>query len=87
MAEKDIDIHTDDKKQHGQKENHSPAADKGTTEDKHPKKSTKKKISLTEDEFRELTEKGKEAEENYDRFLRAKAELDNFRKRKEKERI
>jgi molecular chaperone GrpE len=44
-----------------------------------------KEISFERDELKELAEtlevKEKEAKENYDRYLRAVAELDNFRKR------
>ncbi len=56
-------------------------------EEKKGKKKRRKRVKEVEILEKELKEKAKSAEEYYDKFLRAKAELDNYKKRKEKERL
>ena len=47
----------------------------------HPKKEKKKSSVLIEELKSKLQEKDKEAKDNYDRFLRSAAELENYKKR------
>ncbi len=51
----------------------------------HKKSQAKKKISITKEEFDTLSDKAKKHDEYYDDMLRAKAELDNTKRRIEKE--
>jgi molecular chaperone GrpE len=54
----------------------------------HEKKRRKAKdVRVSEKEFNELKEKAALADEYYDRLLRLQADFENFRKRKEKERL
>jgi molecular chaperone GrpE len=51
------------------------------------KQKKEKDVRLSEKEFNELKEKAALADEYYDRLLRLQADFENFRKRKEKERL
>lgn len=77
---------------HKKKEQSTKEAAKTKAADKQAKAKDKKKkeelkiVSIASDELEQLKEQVQKAQEHYDQYLRQTAELENFRKRKEKER-
>jgi molecular chaperone GrpE len=69
----------------GAKDSEAGAAPEGQIEERQPKKRKPRKEQEIETLKARLEEKTKQAEENYDRFLRAQAELENYKKRVERE--
>jgi len=65
-------------------EDHSRDA-QDTSKDAKQNRSTKKDITLPKEEFDSLNQKAKEAGEHYDKWLRCQAELENAKKRLDKE--
>ena len=55
------------------------------SQEPHPEKRHKKKISLTQEEYQALKDKEKLADEYLDKLLRLQAEFENFKKRMDKE--
>lgn len=58
-----------------------PAVDDSENANKEKDTLPKEPVTLSPDEFQIFAEAAKKAEENWERYLREKAELDNFRKR------
>ena len=65
------------------------SADKEKPDESRPGKRRKKpkEVRISERELRELSEKAALADQYFDRLLRLQADFENFRKRKEKERL
>ena len=69
----------------GARDSEAGAAAEGLEEERQPKKRKPRKEQEIGMLKAQLEEKTKQAEENYDRFLRAQAELENYKKRVERE--
>lgn len=71
-----------------QREQHEAFAHAEAAESSHSKSHKKTKtVKVPEEELKTLREKAALADEYYDRLLRLQADFENFRKRKEKERL
>lgn len=77
-TERAAGVHEKDVSAHGKK-SERPAGEK--------RQKKGKDVRVSEKEFNELKEKAALADEYYDRLLRLQADFENFRKRKEKERL
>jgi molecular chaperone GrpE len=71
-----------------EREQHGAFAHAEAAESSHAKSHKKAKtVKLSEEELKTLKDKSAVADEYYDRLLRLQADFENFRKRKEKERL